>query len=135
MLDSKGNRVDLQQLLVNKGICTLGVILSPDENNADQVAAVLKKAEQWTELITAGHLDRKEVWRALSSTILKSLEYHLTATNLTQQETMKTFSPVCHAALLASEIVRTFPSALAHGPLQHQGLAIPDLYTTQQTKH
>jgi hypothetical protein len=135
MLDSEGNRVNLKQLPVHKGMRTLGVILAPDGNNEDQVEALIERAEQWAELITTGHLERTEAWRALTSTILKSLEYPLTATTLTIQETRKIFAPVRQAALPASGIVRTFPSAIAHAPLQYQGLAIPDLYATQQTKH
>ena len=135
MVDSEGNRVNLQQLPVSKGMRTLGVILAPDGNNDDQVAALVEKAEQWAELITTGHLEREEAWRALNSTILKALEYPLTATTLTQQETTRIFAPVRKAALPASGIVRTFPSAIAHAPLRYQGLAIPDLYATQQTKH
>ena len=135
MLESEGTRVELKQLPTSKGMRTLGVILAPDGNNDDQVEALLQKAEQWAELITTGHLKRDEAWRALNSTILKSLEYPLTATTLTRQEITKIFSPVRQAALPASGIVRTFPSAIAHAPLQYQGLAIPDLYTTQQMKH
>ena len=135
MLDPDDNRVDLQQLPVHIGMRTLGVILAPDGNNKDQLAALLDKAEQWADLISTGHLDRKEAWRALNSTILKALEYPLTATTLTQEETTKIFAPIRQAALPASGIVRTFPTAIAHAPLKYQGLAIPDLYATQQTKH
>lgn len=87
MLDSEGKRVELKQFPVDKGMRTLGVILAPDGNNKDQVAALREKAEQWAELIITGHLEREEAWRALNTTILKSLEYPLTATTLTQQET------------------------------------------------
>jgi hypothetical protein len=135
MLDSDGKKVQLQQLPVSKGMRTLGVILAPDGNNEDQVQALLEKAEQWAELISTGHLERAEAWRALNSTILKALEYPLTATTLTQQETTKIFAPIRKTALPASGIVRTFPTAIAHAPLQYQGLGIPDLYATQQIKH
>ena len=117
MLDSEGRRVELKQIPVDKGTRTLGVILAPDGNNADQVAVLVEKAEQWAELITTGHLEREEAWRALTSTILKSLEYPLTATTLTQQETTKIFAPIRKAALPLSGIVRTFPAAIAHAPL------------------
>ena len=135
MVDSEGTRVDLKQLPTSKGMRTLGVILAPDGNNTDQVEALLHKAESWADLISTGHLQREEAWRALNSTILKSLEYPLTATTLTEQETTKIFSPIRQVALPASGIVRTFPSAIAHAPHKYQGLAIPDLYATQQMKH
>lgn len=135
MLDSEGKRIQIQQLPTSKGMKTLGVILAPDGNNNDVVEAMTKKAEVWANLIYTGHLQREEVWRALNSTIIKSLEYPLTATTLTAEETQSIFAPIRQAALPKSGIVRTFPRDIVHAPTQYQGLGIPCLFATQQIKH
>ena len=136
MLNAEGRKVTIKQLQVSKGMKTLGVTLAPDGNNKDIVQALLEKASEWADLIQSGHpLLREEAWRALNSTILKGLEYPLLATTLTEEETEIIFSPIRQAALPKSGIVRTFPKAMTHAPLSHQGLGIPNVYTSQQVQH
>ena len=66
---------------------------------------------------------------------MKGLEYPLLATTLTEKETETIFSPIRQVALPKSGIVRAFPKAMTHAPLSHQGLGIPNLYTSQQVQH
>jgi hypothetical protein len=44
-------------------------------------------------------------------------------------------TPIIQAGLPCSGIVRTFPRALVYGPIEYQGLGIPDLYTSQGISH
>ena len=135
MCDTEGKKTNIQQLPVTKGMKTLGVTLAPDGNNIDLVTSLEDKANEWADLILTGHLQKEEAWRAMQSTIIRSLEYPLVATTLTEIETEKIFAPIRQAALPQCGIVRTFPKAITHAPLKHQGLDITSLHTSQYVQH
>jgi hypothetical protein len=92
---------------------------------------LMKKSEEWKELLTTGHLQRTEAWYALESTILKTLQYPLPALTLTETECNKIIRPVLDAGLNKSSICKTFPKAVIHGPKEEGGLDITHLYTFQ----
>ena len=48
-----------------------------------------------------------------------------------QQQCDAVMAPILQAGLPCSGIVRTFPCALVFGPIEYQGLVIPNLYTSQ----
>jgi hypothetical protein len=87
--DQNDIRQPLTQLEPTDGQCTLGVHLAPDGNNNDAVEYLTNKAEEWKDLIQTGHLQRKDAWQALETTILKTLQYPLPAMTLSEQECNK----------------------------------------------
>jgi len=61
--------------------------------------------------------------------------YPLTATTLTSEQCQKIMSPILVQGLPLAGFVRTFPHALAHGPLHSCGINIPNLFTKQTLAH
>ena len=98
------------------------------------MTALRDKAEDWATLFSVGHLKREEAWRGLHSTIMKSLEYPLVATPLTEIEAENIFTPIKNAALPKSGIVRTFPKKIIHAPLDLQGDASTSQISTKHSK-
>ena len=94
-----------------------------------------KKTEQWTKLITNGHLNPTEAWFALETTIMKSIEYPLPALTLFQTECKKIMAPALQAGLNASHISRTFPRDVLYGDKKEGGFGVPDIYYLQGISH
>jgi predicted lipid carrier protein YhbT len=118
----------LDQLDASVGRCTLGVHLAPDGNNNDAKRFLRHKAEEWSEYINAGHLNRQDAWLATESTILKSLLYPLALLTLMEKECNHIIAPVLESGLRSSSICKNFPRAVAYGPRNEGGLQLPNLY-------
>ena len=63
----------LKQLVVDEAQNMFGVWLSPDGNNTKQVKEMRATTVEWGEKVRIGAVDRKDVWQALTLTIMKSL--------------------------------------------------------------
>jgi len=61
--------------------------------------------------------------------------YPLTTTTFARQQCEQTMTPLLQEGLARTGVVRTYPRALVHGPLQYGGLEIPHLYTEQILAH
>ena len=66
---------------------------------------------------------------------LKSIQYPLPATTLTEERCASIMKPLLKVGLPSSGIVRTIPRALVFGPKYYQGLGCPCLFTHQQADH
>jgi hypothetical protein len=133
--DCNGQLQTLDRLSPSEARRTLGVYLAPDGNQREQVRVMHEKSKQWAERIRTGHLPRHLAWQALHLSVLKSLQYPLTATTLSRKECKYALQPALQAGLPSSGIVRTMPRVVVHGPKCYQGFGIPNLYTLQGTAH
>ena len=113
----------------------LGVFLAPNGDSTAQIAHMKKKSNTWASHIKSGNLATDVAWTALTTTILKSLEYPLAATSLSKQQIKSIVYPALGAGLQASGICRNFPRAVLYGPLRYQGLNLQNLYHTQSIRH
>ena len=130
-----GQRITLPRLEPHEARTTLGVNLAPDGNHDSQAHRMRRQAEEWADHVRTGYLQRHEVWVALHSTILRSLDYPLPATSLTFQQCSWIMAPVLQAALPAMGVSRSFPRAMVHAPLSLSGLGIPHLFHSQGINH
>jgi hypothetical protein len=103
------------------------VWINPDGKNITEFTKLKQKAKQW-----AGHND---MWEAMSSNILHSLNYPLMVMALMEEECRKIIFPVLLVALPRSKVQCHMPRQLVHGHLSQQGLAVLSLYTTQLIHH
>ena len=133
--DFDGQRKKLRRLEATTGDRMLGVRLSADGLDKEEVEYRKEQATQWCDRIRSGHLPRHLAWQSLTTTIMPQLEYPLPATTFTRQQCRDIMSPVLQAGLPASGIVRTFPHPIVYGPLKYQGLGVNDLYVTQGIAH
>ncbi len=109
--------------------------MAPDGNDQAQFQKLLEAAKTWKEQIRAGHLPRKLAWESMTTTIVSTLHHPLPATTMSLKQCAAIMTPTLQAGLPCSGIVRTFPRALEYGPIEYQGLGIPNLYTSQGISH
>jgi hypothetical protein len=133
--DPRGTIQSLQQLEPWEAERTLGVRLAPDGNMTIQYEWMLQTAHKWADTIRAGHLPRHLTWLAWRSTILKTMEYPLPTTTLTERQCDKITSVIAAATLPRSGIMRSFPRRLLHAPVKAGGLNVPNLYVEQGIGH
>jgi hypothetical protein len=133
--DCDGNIAALERLSVSDARRTLGIKLASDGNDQAQFHKLLDVANTWKEHIRAGHLPRKLDWESMTTKILRTIHYPLPATTLSPKQCDAIMTPILQAGLPCSGIVRTIPRVPVYGPIEYQGLGIPDLYTSQGISH
>ena len=121
----------LRQFEADHGHETLGVILAPDGNNKDVIRELRSKSEVWKDHVQAGHIDRKEAWQAISTTIMKTIQYPLPALTLTKEECKHITAPILEAGLPKSAVCRNYPRAVLYGPKKEGGMGLWDPYDFQ----
>jgi len=72
---------------------------------------------------------------SLRNVLLRKLVYPLPATTFTKEQCQTIMSPILAQGLPSAGFIRTFPHALAHGPLKFCGINIPNLFTEQTLAH
>ena len=77
-----GEREELKQVHPRKVYETLGVFIAPNGSHTYQLREMKNNPTSWVDKIQTGHLPAHEAWQCLSSTIIKNLEYPLTALTL-----------------------------------------------------
>ena len=133
--DFDGQRKKLRRLEATKGDRMLGVRLSADGLDNEEVEFRKQQAKEWSDRLRTGHLPRHLAWQSLNTTIMPQLEYPLPATTFSRQQCSDIMTPVLQTGLSNSGIVRTISQAIVYGPLKYQGLGIHDLYVTQGIAH
>lgn len=101
-----GNPVTLRKFEPSHGERTLGVRTGPNGNWKEQVAYM--KEASWAEKTRVGHLPRHLIWKSMTTTIFKTLEYPATDF-LSQDECKAITSPLLAVGPSKSGIVRTIP--------------------------
>jgi hypothetical protein len=104
-------RVQLERVDPKEARETLGVFLSMDGNNKEQILQLRQKAEKWSECIRAGYLDREDAWYAINTTIMKSLEYPMMTTTISKREWNFILRPVLETGLPQAGINKKIPSS------------------------
>ena len=133
--DCNGEISNLERLEVWEAQRTLGVRIAPDGNNIEEAKFLQMKTEEWADKLRTGHIPRRLAWMSMLTTIIKSIQYCLPATTLTEKQCAKIMSPMLLTGLSCSGVVRTLPRVLVYSPKQYQGLGLPCLYTTQHVDH
>jgi hypothetical protein len=124
-------RVPLERLEVSEARETLGVFIAMDGNQEQQTAELRLKANRWADRVRSGRLSHAEAWFSLNGCILKSLEYPLMATSLSEHQCNLIMQPIIDAALSALGITRKLSRVVVYGPRRYQGVGIPNLWKLQ----
>jgi hypothetical protein len=133
--NAEGIMTELEQLDPSEARETLGVYLAPDGNNREAATQLKVKAKHWSDLVLTGHLSAKDVRLALDTTVIKSLEYPLTALTLSEKQCKTIMAPILAVALPKTKVSRTFPRDVVYGPKSLMGLGLNNLYYVQGSKH
>jgi hypothetical protein len=78
--------VELECLEVTEARRTLGVKTAPAGDNTTQFEYMLEASQKWAAQIKAHNMRPMDAWLALRPTILKTLEYLITCTTLTEKQ-------------------------------------------------
>ncbi len=124
-------RVQLDRLEVNVARETLGVFIAMDGTQTMQTEALIAITHRWADRVRSGRLTHIEAWFSLMWCIMKTLEYPLMATSLSQKQCDEIMKPILDAGLAALGISRTMNSDVVYGPRRYQGVGIPDLWLLQ----
>ncbi|MGL5936442.1 MAG: hypothetical protein ACRCZI_12575, partial [Cetobacterium sp.] len=113
----------------------LGIMSRPDGKMTDEFKYLKLRVREWCDALRTRRLTPEEAWYSLHATILRTLEYPLTATTFTQAQCTELLQPILAAALPRSGVQRRLPRALVYGPLRTRGLNVPNLYWVQLIHH
>ena len=127
--------VPITRLSIHDARRTLGIHYSPDGNWHQQAVVLREKSAAWAAKVSKGGLPRHLVWQAFFTTILKTLQYPLACTCLTESECDSILQPALQALLAGIGVVKTISRQVVYGPVCFQGLGIPHLYDTQTIYH
>jgi hypothetical protein len=129
-----GQRRAIRRKELNQATMSLGINFAPSGCMKDQVAHLRKKAEEWADLLRVKKVSRDGVWYSMNASILKTIEYPLLATTLSQQQFQYIMAPIFLSALPRAGICRYMNREVVYGSLKHQGLGIPNPFVTQGLK-
>ena len=104
-----GEQEHLECVEPSEALETLGVYLSMDGNNDEQIRQMKLKATTFADQIRSSLLSHAESWHALKTTIMKTMEYPMEAINLNKKQWDDIMKPILHCTLPKSGIVRSFP--------------------------
>lgn len=97
-------------------------------NNKAEILHLRAKAKEFAGSLRTGFLTKNDAWYALNSTILKTMEYPMAVTTITEQGWNYILVPILKAGLPRSGIEQNFPRDILFGPKCLQGFRI--LHTT-----
>ena len=133
--DAANNLHELQHLLPHQAQEMLGVHIAPDGNNNDQVKTLLTKAKGYSERMRTNFSYSHEAWVGMTHVAMKSLDYCLPATTMTQQECDKIMWEIIKGFLPKSGINRYIKRDVLFAPPALQGLGMKNLYVMQGIHH
>jgi hypothetical protein len=129
--DESGTKVSLQYLQPGVATKMLGVYMAPNGNNARQVNYMKGKTTEWANNIRRGNLTQTQTYIATVSTIWKTVEYPLTALDLTVNEIKSTIWPIHKVALKKMGIHPCISSSIREGPRRLLGVGLSNPFNTQ----
>lgn len=129
--NTEGENISIRRHDPNEAVMALGVMFSPSGNMVQQVKHMTEKAVNWANLVRTSGLTRAEVWYSLRTMIMKSLEYPLLATTITERELEQIMSNLLKVGLSKSGICRNISRKIVYSSKKYFGLNIRHLYVTQ----
>src|SRR5210317_476621 len=130
-----GAEQPLRRLEPTQSERTLGVMLSPEENELAQIQHLRQIAQDWVSKFRPVHLLRRDVLPVVRTTITKSLEYPMALTTLSEATWRSIFAPVLEAILPKAGVCRHFSYDYAMAPISLQGLGVPHPFASQIFAH
>jgi hypothetical protein len=126
------NRVELDRLDVHEARETLGAFIAMDGTQDTQATEMLSTAHEWADRVRSGKFNHAEAWFSLTTCIMKTLEYPLMATSLSNAQCDSIMKTILDAGLPVLGLNRHIPRTVVHGPKRYQGIGILDLWIVQQ---
>jgi len=135
LTNSQGERSPLTRYEPSHAEKTLGVYISMDGNEEEEIKYLTQKCIQFGAKMKASTCTKNEAIYAFTTSLLSSLEYALPVTNLTESQWEKILSPALIPSLHKAGVSKSISRASLYGPAKFQGFNIQHPYYTQQIKH
>ena len=113
----------------------LGICSAPDANTEGTVGYLEEKISDFLANLHEGHLERNEVWLALTTRIMKTLQYPMIATTLSRTEWASLMKPLLQVIKPKSGLASSFPHAVLYGPVEQHGMGLMDPFYHQELLH
>jgi hypothetical protein len=89
-----GVQVTLEQLEPSEARETLGVFIAMDGNWREEVRVLKEKTITFAEQLRVGSVTPNEAWYSFNVTVMKSIEYPMAATYITEKEWTEIMKPL-----------------------------------------
>ena len=131
-----GTRAILQRYDPDHAERTLGIFPAMDGNPLRQIEHLTEKVKDFAQKIrVCRKKEKNDVWVAMTTSIMKTLEYPMRATCIGKNQWDKIMSPLLQACLPAAGFARNFPHTVIYGPTSHQGLGLLHPWYHQELHH
>jgi hypothetical protein len=124
-----------EQLEVDEARKILGLWITMDGNQVQQVLALFKKILAWADRVRTKQLTKTKAWISLLLGIAKALQYPLAATNMSKADCKLLDKAPIKAALPALGFPSSYPQGIPQAPPEVLGLDIPALWNQQGIDH
>jgi hypothetical protein len=133
--DTNGSRVMLTRLEPSDARETLGIMIAMDGNCDAEILHLRAKAEEFADQLRTGFIRKNDAWYALTATIMKTLEYPMPATTISEQDWEHIFKPIRKIGLPKAGFARNLPGTVLFGPAKFQGLSVMHPWYNQELTH
>ena len=131
-----GTRQTLQRYDPDHAERTLGIFPAMDGNPVRQIQHLTEKVKDFCfKVRICRKKEKNDVWVAVTTTIMKTLEYPMRAICLSKQAWDDIMSPLLKTCLPAAGFASSFPRTLVYGPIEHMGLGLLHPWYHQELQH
>ena len=130
-----GRMESLRRLQPDEAERTLGVMMAPLDTGAPQLGALKALAKEWSDSLRPQCVVAYDVFPLIRTTVMKSLEYPMPLTTLSQKEWLDIISPILMRCLPKAGVCRSFKRLIVLAPLRYQGLGLPNPFSLQVFHH
>ena len=122
----------LKRLEYNKATLALGIMFSIDGSMDDTVKHLKSKVIKWADSLNQSTLTKHDTCYSVNAGILRSLQYPLLATTMSQPQITSIMAPLFKAALPKMGICRNMTRDAIYCKQEHKGFGFPsDLWDQQ----
>lgn len=133
--DTNGIYRQLIQLKIKDSRKTLGIYQSPTGTEHAQEEYMINKVQTWTLAVGKSHASRRDIQKAMITTIGRTLEYPLASTCLSEKQCNKIMSVYLRGALPKMGYARTTSRDLVYSPRDIMGCGVKNLHALQAIHH
>jgi len=128
---SNNTKVPIKLLNPHQARKMLGSISAPDGSSTEQVQTLIEKAKKWGDKVHHGYLNRYDLSVSMRQGLIKSLEYPLGVSLISEKECDSIMIPAMSPFLRKLGFNKNTSRNVVYGPHCYGGLQLPNLYTTQ----
>lgn len=128
---TEGTEQVIQKKNPDAATLALGIMFAPNGNMDAETEYLQTKGSAWAENERSNKMNREEAWYMLTAIVMKTIEYLLLATSLTQQQMETVMKPILGIGLPKSGICRNIARDVVYSTTTYQGIGLRNPFITQ----